>query len=50
MTRTAPSVNGDTISASYSYDQANELTNIMHMDSTKNTTLASYTYGYNAGG
>jgi len=50
LMRTAPSVSSDTITSSYSYDQANELTNITDMDVTSNTTLASYTYGYNANG
>ncbi len=49
MTRTAPSANGDTISTSLSYDKANELTNITHIDSTVGTTLATYNYTYNAG-
>jgi YD repeat-containing protein len=46
MTRTAPSVSGDTIATSYSYDSANRLLNITHTDTTKSVTLASYTYGY----
>jgi RHS repeat-associated protein len=49
MTRTAPAANGDTISTSLSYDKANELSNITHIDSTTSTTLASYNYTYNVG-
>ncbi len=39
---------GDTITSSYSYDTANRLTNLSYTDTTKNVTLANYTYGYNA--
>jgi RHS repeat-associated protein len=46
MTRTAPSVSGDTITTSYSYDNADRLLNITHTDTTQSVTLASYTYGY----
>ncbi len=46
ITRTAPSVGGDTIASSYSYDAVNRLTNITDTDSTKSLTLASYSYGY----
>ncbi len=46
MTRTAPSVGGDTITTSYNYDNADRLTNITHKDTTRSVTLANYTYGY----
>ncbi len=48
MTRTGAS-GSDTITSALSYDNANRLTNITHTDTTKPTTLANYTYGYDQG-
>ena len=39
----------DTLTSSYSYDNANELTNITYKDVTKSLTLANYTYSYTGG-
>ena len=38
----------DTIQTTFSYDGSNRLTNITHSDATLLTTLASYTYGFDA--
>jgi YD repeat-containing protein len=46
LTRTAPSVSGDTITTTLTYDNANRLTNLATADTTKSITLANYTYGY----
>ncbi len=47
---TDTSPGGNTLTTSLGYDAASELTNVTSVDTTTSVTLASYTYGYNAGG
>jgi RHS repeat-associated protein len=44
------SLSFDTVNSTYSYDLANRLTGITYTDATKSTTLASFSYGYDAAG